>query len=74
MTQLTRNFDFVAMVVLVLLLGVAQMPRERSARLMRTTRILHATEQRIVPRIQERMTRCERIPQIKRLVHSLQGN
>lgn len=73
MSQLTRNFDFLAMVLLVLLLGVAQVPGERSERLMRTSRILHVTEQRIVPRIQERMASCTRMPQIKRLVYSMQG-
>ena len=74
MSQLTRNLDFVAILAVVLFLGIAQAPHERSARFMRATRVLHVAQNRVVPRSQERIVRCERIPHIKRLMYSVQGN
>ena len=52
MKQLTRNFDMAAILVLVLLLGVAQAPRTRAADIL-GHRVLTVTQKRIVPRVHE---------------------
>jgi hypothetical protein len=78
MTQLTRNFDLAAVVVLVLLLGIAQTPRLRAAHLIHANRILNSAQERIIPciqhrvmpRIRERMARVHRNDRVQRLVFS----
>jgi hypothetical protein len=68
MNQLNRNFDLLAVLILVLLLGVAQAPRMRAASMLRVARIVDATQDRVIPRIQKRILNGSRIPHIERLV------
>ena len=70
MNQLNRNFDMVAMLVLVLLLGVVQARPVPADRMLRVARVMDTTQERVISRIQERMQRCARTPQVKRLVYS----
>lgn len=86
MNQLDRNLDLAAILVLALLLGIAQAPQSRVARMLRVAQIVDVAQERVIPRIQqralpriherlvrriqERMASCPRTRSVNRLVFS----